>query len=158
MVLDDIDIKILQLLQENCRLTNKEIGEKLYKTASPIYDRIKRMQQQGVIKGYMAVLDHKQIDRGVMAFTHVQLKDHSSAALVNFEEEIIRFDEVLECYHMSGHYDFILRVAVSSLDEYHLFLMKKLFATNIVGSVQSTFVMKEAKRELGFKLKVPQRK
>ncbi len=82
-----------------------------------------------------------------MAFTHVQLKDHSQKGLTNFEQEIIRFPEVLECYHMSGEYDFILRVAVKDLPAYHLFLMGKLFAIMAVGSVQSTFVMKEAKNQ-----------
>ncbi|TSJ39694.1 Lrp/AsnC family transcriptional regulator [Mucilaginibacter corticis] len=155
--LDEVDIKILQLLQENARLTNKEIGEKLHKTSSPIFDRVKRMQEFGIIRGYIAVLDHTKIDRRTMAFTHVQLKDHSGDILESFEQEIIQFDEVVECYHMSGQYDFILRIAVSDLESYHHFLMKKLFQLKIVGSVQSTFVMKEAKRDLGYKLTVPKR-
>jgi len=155
--LDDIDIRILQLLQENARLTNREIGEKLHKTVSPIFERIKRLQEQGFIKGYMAVLDHKKIDRSLMAFTHVQLRDHSLEGLSHFEQEMIRFDEVLECYHMSGEYDFILRVAVKDLDAYHEFLMNKLFKTIPLGSVQSTFVMREAKREMGFPIKIPKK-
>lgn len=150
--LDELDIRILELLQNNCRLTNKEIGEKLHRTANPVSERIHKLQQKGIIKGYIAVLDHEQIDRGLMAFTHVQLKDHSEESLIHFEAEICKFDDVLECYHMSGIYDFILRVAVRDLKAYHDFLMNKLFKLVPSGQVQSTFVMKEAKRELGFPL------
>ncbi|EHQ25155.1 Lrp/AsnC family transcriptional regulator [Mucilaginibacter paludis] len=150
--LDSTDIRILQLLQENARLTNKEIGEKLHKTASPINDRIRKLQDQGYIKKYVAVLDRKKIGRGLMAFTHVQLRDHNRESLNHFESEIIKFPEVLECYHMSGQYDFILRVAVKDLDAYHEFLMNHIFETIPMGSVQSTFVMKEAKAETAFQI------
>ncbi|MCJ8208224.1 Lrp/AsnC family transcriptional regulator [Mucilaginibacter sp. RS28] len=150
--LDQTDLQILQLLQQNARLTNKEIGERLNKTATPIYERIKRLQEQGYIKGYVAVLDHKKVDRGLMAFTHIQLKDHSNEALCIFVEQMARFDEVLECYQMSGEYDFILRVAVKDLDTYHDFLVNKVFKVVPLGSVQTTFVLKETKRETAFPL------
>ena len=152
--LDEVDLRILQLLQENARQTNKQVGDKLNKTASPILARVKRLERQGYIKGYMAILDHEKIDRSLLAFTHVQLLDHSIDSLIAFEEKIIQFDEVLECYHMSGNYDFILRVAVKDLKVYHDFLMNKLFMLVPHGQVQSTFVMKEAKRERGFPLPV----
>lgn len=148
--LDAVDIHILQILQDNARLTNKEIGEKLHKSASAINDRIRRMQDKGYIKKYVAVLDHKKIDRGLIAFTHVQLRDHSKETLNYFESEIIKLPEVLECYHMSGQYDFILRVAVKDLDAYHLFLMNHLFETVPLGSLLSTFVMREAKSETAY--------
>jgi len=151
--LDEVDIKILRLLQDNCRLTNKEIGEKLHKTSSPINDRIHRMQEQGVIKKYAAVLNHRKINLGLIAFTHVQLKDHSEQSLTLFESEIIKNPEVLECYHMSGEYDFILRVATVNLPAYHHWLMTKLFRILPVGSVQSTFVMKEAKAQAPYPIK-----
>ncbi|RZK41825.1 MAG: Lrp/AsnC family transcriptional regulator [Pedobacter sp.] len=150
--LDDTDIQILQLLQQNARLTNKEIGEKLHKSPTPIYERIKRLQQQGYIKGYVAILDHKKIDLSIMAFTQVQVRDHSYETLSRFIDEIIKFEEVLECYEMSGDFDFILRIAVRDLDTYHDFLMNKLFKVVPMGSVQSTFVLKEAKRETSLPL------
>jgi Lrp/AsnC family leucine-responsive transcriptional regulator len=148
--LDTTDIRILELMQDNARLTNKEIGEKLHKSASTIFNRIHKMQEAGYIKKYVAILDPEMIGRGQMAFTHVQLKDHSQETLTHFESEIIKFKEVLECYHMSGNYDFILRVAVKDLKVYHDFLMNKLFGIMAVGSVQSTFVMKQAKEETAF--------
>ncbi|WP_183568392.1 Lrp/AsnC family transcriptional regulator [Mucilaginibacter sp. SP1R1] len=153
--LDSTDISILKLLQENARFTNKEIAEKLNKTATPIFRRIKRLEEEGYIKNYVAVLDPKKIDRGLMAFTHVQVKDHSKGSLKIFEKAIIQLPEVLECYHMSGVYDFILRVAVRDLEAYHNFLMNRLFNIIEVGSVQSTFVMKECKHEAAFPIAVP---
>jgi Lrp/AsnC family leucine-responsive transcriptional regulator len=148
--LDSVDIHILQILQDNARMTNKEIGEKLHKSASAINDRIRRMQEQGYIKNYVAVLDNKKIDRGLIAFTHVQLRDHDKETINYFETEIVKVPEVMECYHMSGQYDFILRVAVKDLDAYHQFLMNHLFETVPLGSLQSTFVMREAKAEMAY--------
>jgi Lrp/AsnC family leucine-responsive transcriptional regulator len=148
--LDETDIRILQLLQENARLTNKEIADKLYKTPTPVFRRIKRLEDEGYIKNYVAILDHHKIDRGLMAFTLVQLKDHSKEGLNHFEQEIIRHPEVLDCYHMSGVYDFILRIAVKDLDAYHSFLMNKLFTIMSLGTIQSSFVMKESKHETAF--------
>jgi Lrp/AsnC family leucine-responsive transcriptional regulator len=153
--LDATDIRILQLLQENARLTNKEIGERLNKSATPIYERIKKLQEQGYIKGYVAILDHKKIERGLIAFTHVRVKDHSHDSLNHFIEEIIKCEEVLECHQTSGDYDFILKVAVKDLDTYQDFLMNKLFKIVSLGSVQSTFSLKEAKRETSFPINMP---
>lgn len=136
--LDGTDIRILQILQDNARLTNKEIGEKLFKSASTINDRIRRMQDKGYIKKYVAALNPKMISRGFTAFTHVHLKDHAKEIIYGFEKEIIKLPEVLECYHMSGRYDFILKVAVRDLDAYHLFLMDNLFENFSIGSIEST--------------------
>jgi Lrp/AsnC family leucine-responsive transcriptional regulator len=146
--LDQTDIRILQILQDNARLTNKEIGAQLFKSASTINDRIRRMQDKGYIKKYVAVLDPKMINRGFTAFTHVHLKDHSKEIIYHFENEIVKLPEVLECYHMSGQYDFILKVAVKDLDAYHVFLMNNLFEKFSIGSIESTFVMREAKAEM----------
>ncbi|GAA3987457.1 Lrp/AsnC family transcriptional regulator [Mucilaginibacter dorajii] len=155
-MLDHTDISILKILQENARLTNQEIAEKLHKTASPIHRRIKRLEDDGFIKRYVAVLDPQKIDRGLMAFTHVQLKDHSKDSLSLFEQAIIRLPEVLECYHMTGMYDFILKVAVKDLAAYHEFLMHELFGIMAIGSVQTTLVMKQSKHEGAFPITIPQ--
>ncbi|MGZ3757250.1 MAG: Lrp/AsnC family transcriptional regulator [Mucilaginibacter sp.] len=156
--LDDIDIKILRLLQENARLTNREIGERLNKTPTPIFERIKRLQETGFIKGYVALLDHKKIDRGLMAFTHITLKEHSREALQRFMTEATKLEEVLECYQISGECDFILRVAVTDLETYNDFLMDKIFKVVPLGSVKSMFVLQEAKRETSFPLPTPKSK
>ena len=143
--LDKVDLRILELLQQNARLTNKEIGEMLNKTSTPIYERIKRMEEQGYIKGYVALLDHKKLDRGVMAFVQITIRDHSNESLHKFIDDMANFDEVLECYQISGEHDFILKVAVKDLDTYQDFLMNKLYMVIPLGSAQTTFVLKEAK-------------
>jgi Lrp/AsnC family leucine-responsive transcriptional regulator len=121
-----------------------------FRRNSSVNERVRKMQERGFIKKYVAVLDHQKIDRGLMAFTHVQLKDHSKKTLKDFEAAIIKFPEVMECYHMSGEFDFILRVALKDLPAYHEFLMGKLFEIMAVGNVQSTFVMREVKAETAY--------
>jgi Lrp/AsnC family leucine-responsive transcriptional regulator len=151
---DAIDVKIVNLLQQDARLTHKEIAARIGKSLNAVYERTRRLERDGVIKGYVALVDNSQVERGQVAFTHVQLKDHSRAALSAFEEEIIKSNEVMECYHMSGTYDFILKVATRDLATYHVFLMDTLFGIMSVGSVQSTFVMKQAKFETAYVLDV----
>lgn len=145
--LDETDIRILRLLQQDARQTNKQIGEKLNKSQSPIYERIKRLQDQGYIKRFTAVIDYKKIGRGLIAFAQVQVKDHIHENLIRFEKQIVQFDEVLACYQMSGEYDFMLRIAVKDLETYHNLLMDKIFKIVPLGSVQSSFVLNEAKSD-----------
>jgi Lrp/AsnC family leucine-responsive transcriptional regulator len=143
--LDATDVRILQLLQVNARRSNKEIGVLLHKSASTINERVRKLEDQGFITNYIAVIDPDKVNLDFITFTHVQLKDHSKESLNHFEAEIVQFQEVLECYHMSGDYDFIIRVATANKQAYHEFLMNKLFAILSVGKVQTTLIMKVAK-------------
>jgi Lrp/AsnC family leucine-responsive transcriptional regulator len=156
--LDIPDVKILQLLQTDARLTNKELAHKLGKSLTPVFERVKRLQEQGYIKRYVAILDRKKVNRNLIAFTHVQLKEHSSTILKNFESEVIKFDEVMECYHMTGAFDFILRIAIKDMEAYHEFLMHKLSRLPDIGTLQSFFVMSEAKHETAYQLDLPENK
>lgn len=151
-ILDDIDIRILQVLQVNGRLSSRQVGEKLHRSANPTNVRIRRLEEEGIIKKYVAILDHEKLNLGFVTFTHVQLKDQSRESLGHFESEIVKFTEVLECFHVTGDYDFILRVAVKDRHVYHDFLMNKLFAIISVGNVLTTIVMKEAKSETALPL------
>jgi Lrp/AsnC family leucine-responsive transcriptional regulator len=153
--LDETDIRILQLLQENARLTGQEIGLKLNKTTTPINNRIRSLQERGYIKKYVAVLDHEKLELDFMTFTNVQLKDHSHHSLSHFENEIIKFPEVLECYHLTGDFDFILKITVKDRKEYHDFLMNKLFAIIAIGKVETKLVMKAAKTETALPIGKP---
>ena len=150
--LDDDDVRILQLLQYDARLTNKEIADKIGKSVSPVYERIKRLQKDGFIKQYAAVLDNKLINKSLVAFTNVHLKAHSQEMMLGFEREVIRFSEVMECYHMTGEYDFLLKIAVKDMDEYYDFVIHKLAILNNVGTVQSYFVLNESKKNTGYSL------
>lgn len=145
--IDPLDLSILNLLQEDARLTTREIGDRLHKSHSSIQSRIQRMRDLGIITRYTVVIDPEKVGLDFMTFTSVQLKDHSEEALSHFEREIIKFPEVLECHHMTGNHDFILRIVAKNHRDYHDVLMKKLFGTLGVGHVETKLVMKTAKSD-----------
>ncbi len=144
-ILQDDDIRILRLLQHDARLTTKEIADKLGKSQTPVYERIRRLEKEGYIVGYVALLDKNKIQRSLIAFSHVQLKEHSSAMLNAFKESTSKFPEVMECYQMTGEYDFILKVVVKDMNEYNEFYNNTLSALPNIRTVQSFFVLSEGK-------------
>jgi len=150
---DPTDVLILQLLQHDARLTNKEIADKTGRSVTPVYERIKRLEQDGVIEGYKAILNKDKIGRSLIAYTNVQLKEHSKPMLQAFEKSIVQIEEVLECMHLTGTYDYLLKIAVADIHEYHDFLTNKLAALPNIGTVQSGFVMNEVKRSLAFPIR-----
>jgi Lrp/AsnC family leucine-responsive transcriptional regulator len=156
MSLDQTDRQILQLLQHDARLTNKEIADKLGKTISPIYERIKWLEQQGFIKKYIALADRNLLGLHLVAFTNVQLKEHAQAMLQAFEREVVKLPEVLECYHMTGMYDYLLKVVVSDMNHYQSFIVNKLAKLPNIGTVQSSFIMTEVKYQLAYPVTVPE--
>jgi DNA-binding Lrp family transcriptional regulator len=150
--LDKDDILILQLLQHDSRMTNKEIADKIGKSVSPVYERIRKLENDGVIMQYVALLDRRMVNRSLCAYVNVQLKQHAAEMMTTFEHEVIRFSEVMECYHMTGQYDYLLKVVVKDMDAYYNFMIDKLATLNNVGTVQSFFVLNEAKKDLAYRL------
>ena len=150
--LDQTDIGILNLLQQDARLSHKELAHQLHKTVTPIHVRVRRLQEDGYIKRYAAIVDPKKIGRDLIAYTQVQLKEHSQKTLLAFSAEVIKLTEVMECYHMTGAFDFLLRIAIRDMNEYNDVLMKKLSNLPDVGMMQSFFVMSEAKYETAYML------
>ncbi|MDN3548953.1 Lrp/AsnC family transcriptional regulator [Mucilaginibacter aquaedulcis] len=148
--LDKADLKILELLQQDGRMTHKEIGYRLSKSVTPVHTRIKRLEDEGYIKGYVALVDAKKVGRGLIGYTQVYLKEHSQEALSAFQREVVKFPEVLECYHMTGVFDFLLRIAISDMDAYNVLLMTKLSKLPDVGNMQSFFVLSAAKEETAY--------
>ena len=148
--LDHVDIEILKLLQYDASLTNKEISTKLHKSIATIHERIKRLKEQGFIKRIVAILDRKKIDRSLIAFSHVLLKEHTAKTLIAFETEVSKFKEVMECLQMTGAHDFILRIATRDMDAYHEFLRNKLATLPNITTVQSYFVLSEPKNETAY--------
>ncbi|WP_109700810.1 Lrp/AsnC family transcriptional regulator [Chitinophaga deserti] len=149
--IDQTDLEILRLLQHNAELTNKEISAKLHKSVAAVHERVRRLKEQGYIKRVVAILDRKKIDRSLIAFSHVLLKDHSANTLSSFEKEVIRFPEVMECFQMTGTFDFILRIATADMDAYHVFYRKLATLPNIT-TVQSFFVLSETKSDTAYPL------
>jgi DNA-binding Lrp family transcriptional regulator len=153
MILDKTDVQILELLQSDALLTNKELADKLGKTVTPIYERIRKLEKEGYITRYCAIVDKNKIGKSLVAFTNVQLKQHAQSILLNFEKTIVKFEEVMECYHMTGMYDYLLKVVVSDMAAYQDFIVNKLARLTDIGTVQSSFVMTEVKYGTAYKIK-----
>ncbi len=143
--LDEIDRTILRVLQTDAKKTAKEIAHILNLTTSPVYERIKRLEKHGFIKKYVAILDKKLINLPVTAICQVSMRHHGESFIDRFMDQIKEMEEVQECYHMAGEVDFLLKIHLKSLDEYHDFVRFKLSILENVGMLNSTFVLKEIK-------------
>jgi Lrp/AsnC family leucine-responsive transcriptional regulator len=155
--LDSIDIRILQLLQHDARLTNKEVADKLGKSVTPVYERIKRLEDEGYIMRYVALVNKDLVGKHLTAFTTVEMKECSTNALRGFEREVIKFPEVMECYHLTGQFDFLLKIAIRDMVEYNGFLMNKLATLPNVGGLETFFALSEGKKETAYALEVAKR-
>jgi DNA-binding Lrp family transcriptional regulator len=141
ITLDSKDLAILQLLQKNARITVKEISEQMHLSTTPVHERIKRMEASGVIKQYATLVDHTKVKKGLMVICYVSLKEHSKNAGVKFIETIHALNEVIECYNISGEFDFMLKVVSEDMNAYYDFHVNKLSQIENMGHVQSVFVM-----------------
>lgn len=138
---DEKDIAILRILQKNAKATVQEIASQIHLSTTPVHDRIKRMEQNGVIKQYVALVDKSKINKGLMVICYVSLKEHSKMAGGKFIKNIMDMPEVLECYSISGEFDFMLKVLTENMDTYYNFHVNKLSQAENIGHVQSVFVM-----------------
>jgi Lrp/AsnC family leucine-responsive transcriptional regulator len=148
--LDKTDKGILKLLEQDGTLTHKEIAYRLHKTVNPIHARIRNLENSGYIKKYRADVDHKKVGKGLICYTQVQLKQHSKESLNAYKTEVVKVSEIMECYHLTGPFDFLLRIACKDIDEYNLILNEKLSILPDVGNMQSLFVMSEVKHETAY--------
>lgn len=147
--LDPTDLELLRILQRDAELTNKELAHKLHKSIATIHERVRRLKEKAYIKRIVALVDGKKINRGLMAFSQVLLNDHAAETLLSFEKEIVKFPEVMECFQMTGTFDFILRIATSDMEAYHVFYRKLATLPNIT-TVQSFFVLSETKSDTAY--------
>jgi len=141
LTLDKKDMAILKLLQENARVTVKEISEKIHLSTTPVHERIKRMEESGVIKQYVTLVDQNKVDLNLMVICYVSLKEHSKNAGTSFIKTINELHEVIECYSISGEFDFMLKVVCKDMNTYYDFHVNKLSQQENMGNVQSVFVM-----------------
>ncbi len=139
--LDRIDFKLLELLQRNGKLTTKEIAQKVNLSSTPVYERIKRLEREGIIKKYVALVESEKVGKGLTVFCDIILKEHNKEIGHKFVQEIMSLKYVCECYNISGDYDFRLKVVVSNMKHYQDFLLNDLGSVKNIGSTQSTFVM-----------------
>ncbi len=141
MTIDNKDISILKVLQENAKATVKEIAQKVHLSTTPVHERIKRLEQSGVIKQYATLLDHSKVNKGLMVICYVSLRQHDKKEGAKFIKSILSFNEVIECYSISGEFDFMLKVIAESMETYYDFHVNKLSQADNIGHVQSVFVM-----------------
>lgn len=150
--MDAIDKKILMLLQTNSKQNTKEIATKIGLTVSPTFERIKKLEDKKYIKNYVAILNPKKIEKLITVFCQISLKTHSKELLDNFKHEISKLKEVMSCHHMSGNYDFLLKVVVKDINEYQAFSVKKLPKIRGISNVQSSFVIEEISNDTAYHL------
>ena len=147
--LDRIDLEILRTLQENARLTTKELASRVSLSSTPVFERLKRLERGGYIKKYMAVLDAEKLNQGFVVFCNVKLRRMNKEIALDFVERIKEIPEVTECYNTSGNFDYLLKVHAPNMKYYQEFLIHNLGTIESLGSIESTFVMDEIKHTYG---------
>ena len=150
--LDEIDIQILKTLQKNAKLTTKELADAVHLTPTPVFERQKRLERQGYIKKYVAVLNPEKLEQGLQVYCKVKLKQINHEIADAFVRRIQRIPEVTECYNTSGAYDYLLKVRARDMKQYQEFVLIKLGEIESLASIESTFVMSEVKQTYGINL------
>jgi Lrp/AsnC family leucine-responsive transcriptional regulator len=145
MELDKKDRQLVKLLQEDCKKTTKEYADNLQLSKTAVYERIRRLERTGVITNYVALVDKEKVERDFTVLCHIKLVQHTKENVLRFEREILKLEEVSECFHVSGDYDYILKVSVKNMKNYREFMVTKLTAINNIGSTQSSFSIREVK-------------
>ena len=148
--LDQLDKRILTLLQSDSSQNTKEIAEQIGLSVSPTHERIKKLEENGFIKRYVAVLDRSKINKNLLVFIQITLSKHSRARIENFIESASKIKEVLSYAHVSGSFDFLIQAAVEDMEAYRTLVMDKLSVITEISSLQSSFVLNEIPMTDGF--------
>lgn len=152
MNLDVTDKFLLKFLQEDSKQTTKELSLKLNLSVTAVYERIKKLEREGIIEKYVTLLNRNKIQKGFVVFCHLKLMQHTKEFISQFEKEVFKLTEVLECFHVSGDYDYILKICVENMEEYREFMVTKLTTLQHIGSTHSTFMIGEVKNTTAFSL------
>lgn len=147
--LDKVDLQILRTLQENARLTTKELAAQVSLSSTPVFERLKRLEREGYIKKYIAVLDADKLNQGFVVFCNVKLRRMNKDIAMEFTRIIQNIPEVTECYNISGSYDYLLKIQAPNMKYYQEFIINVLGTIDSLGSLESMFVMDEVKHDYG---------
>ena len=148
--LDKVDLQILRTLQDNARLTTKELAARVSLSSTPVFERLKRLENSGYIKKYIAVLDAEKLNQGFVVFCSVKLVRLNKDIAFEFTRIIQEIPEVTECYNISGDYDYLLKkIHAPNMKYYQEFILNVLGTIDSLGSLRSTFVMDEVKHDYG---------
>lgn len=150
--LDENDLQILRHLQENGRYTTKALAEKLNLSTTPVFERVKKMEKEGLIDRYVALLNERKIGLKQTIFISISLKEHTRSYLDKFVKEIDGYREVLECYHIAGDYDFLLKVVVADVEAYEKFILTKLSVISNIAKVQTHIALSRRKYTTAYDL------
>lgn len=145
MSFDETDKKLLEYVQEDCKQTTKELSYKLGLSLTAVYERIRKLENSGVISKYVALVDKTKVDRKFLILCHVKLTQHKKDYVMQFEKEVMNLQEVTECFHVSGDYDYILKICVKDMDDYRNFMLSKLTTLQHIASTHSSFTISEVK-------------
>mgnify|MGYP006170004139 CR=1 FL=1 len=143
--MDEFDKKILDFLQKDAKLTAKEISNRLSLSQTPIYERIKKLEKLGIIKDYVAILNADIINKGLIVFMNITIKEHGHKSRKKFIDDISKLKDVSELYHTSGSYDFLAKVRFSSVKEYRDFLVNHIAIVENISDIDSQIVLEEIK-------------
>jgi Transcriptional regulators len=152
VTLDKVDLEIMRTLQDDGRLTMRELASRVSLSSTPVFERLKRLEANGYIKKYMAVLDAEKLHRGFTVFCNVKLRRLNTQIAMDFIEKIMNIPEVTECYNTSGNFDYMLKINASDMKTYQEFLINTLGTIDSLGSIESTFVMDTVKHVYGINL------
>ncbi len=150
--MDEIDKKILMELQENAKQNTKQIASKVGLSVTPTYERIKKLEQQQIINSYVVLLDRTKIGKEVIAYCEVTLIKHQKKLIDNFKNKTKVFPEIMECHHVSGNFDFLLKIAVGNISDFHKFINEKLSVVDGISTIHSSFVLQSVKKSTAFNL------
>ena len=145
MKLDSIDKKLITLLQSDSKQTTKQLSLQLGLSVTAVYERIKKLEKESVITRYVALINKNKVGKSFLVFCHIKLEKHTKEFIAIFEKEIKKLEEVTECFHVSGDYDYILKIYVKDMEEYREFMVNKLTALKHIGSTHSIFTIGEVK-------------
>ncbi len=137
MKIDKIDIQLLVALQKNGRKTIKELSQEIGISASPTFERIKKLEKSGIITGYSANVDAEKLGKKLYAFAHISLKEHSKETVNKFTDQVLAIPQVMECHYTSGDTDFIIKILVENMESYKEFILTKLFEMANIGKVET---------------------
>lgn len=145
--LDDTDIQLLKALQKDAKANAKELCELLHLSKTPVYERMRRLECEGVIKGYSAIIDNAKVGLPLVVFCNVSLAVHDDEHIERFKKDIMGINEIMECYSTGGVFDFLIKVVLKDMEEFNKFVFEKLTKVHGIAKMQSSFVLSEIKHK-----------
>ncbi len=152
MTLDDIDKKILEILQQDGRITNKDLAAQLNLSPPPTLERVKKLEKNGYIKRYAALVDELKININTVLMVSISLNRHKDDSIAQFREQIQDLEEVMECYHVTGDADYLLKVVCKDMNAYENFIVKKLSALEHIDKIKTSVVLSKVKHQTHYSL------